>query len=97
MKTLIACLTSLVLSACATDQVLLTGSAPVTAIDKVVSERCIQIADIPPVPAQADLSGDQRQRTAAALAELAELEAYAAKADPLLRKCATREVGHAAK
>lgn len=62
-----------------------------TEVKVPVAVPCIAAADIPAVPkTNMAMSGDVHNKAAGAAADVYALEAYAAKADALLKQCASK-------
>ncbi len=86
-KPLLFC-TTLLLSACATDQVLV--SAPSTEVKVLVTVPCVDAKDIPVIPKTAmPAGGDVGQDAAGAAADVLTLDALARRQNAILKACAT--------
>lgn len=86
---LIVSLTSLLLTACATDAALVKEAPPPSEIKVVIRIPCVKPEDIPRVPPTAmPKNGDIKQKAAGATSDVLALEDYALRADALLQACA---------
>lgn len=83
---LMLCLMSTLLAACATDGLVRGEPVPQQV---VITAPCLTKAEVPTLPSTHARRGmDQKQKTAAALADLSDYEKYAVEADGKLRVCA---------